>query len=57
MAMGDRNLAAGIGFDTAALSVYGNFLHHGQDTVFEKDTRIVVETLPLRAPVLTPATR
>lgn len=55
VAAGNRNLAAGIGFYAAALSFYDNFLHSGRDVVFPKDTRIEIETTPLRAPVLTPS--
>jgi hypothetical protein len=55
LAAGSRNLAAGIGFYAAGLSVYDNFLHFGRDVVFPKDTRIEIETSPLRAPVLTPS--
>ena len=54
MAAGKRNLAAGIGFYAAGLSFYENFLRSGRDVVFPKDTRIEIETTPLRAPVLTP---
>jgi hypothetical protein len=54
---GDRNLAAGIGFYAAGLSVYDNFLHSGRDVVFPRDTRIEIETTPLRAPVLKPEAR
>ena len=54
VAAGDRNLAAGIGFYAAGLSVYDNFLHSGRDVVFPRDTRIEIETTPLRAPVLKP---
>ena len=53
-AVGNRNLAAGIGYYAAALSVYENFLRRGRDVVFPKDTHIEIETTPLRAPVLTP---
>jgi hypothetical protein len=56
VASGSRNLAAGIGFYAAGLSFYENFLHPGRDVVFPKDTRIEIETTPLRAPVLTPKT-
>lgn len=55
MAAGNRNLAAGIGFYAAGLSVYDNFLRSGRDVIFPKDTRIEIETTPLRAPVLTPS--
>jgi hypothetical protein len=54
VAAGNRNLAAGIGFYAAGLSFYENFLRSGSDVVFAKDTRIEIETTPLRAPVLTP---
>lgn len=54
VAAGNRNLAAGIGFYAAGLSVYDNFLRSGRDVIFPKDTRIEIETSPLRAPVLTP---
>jgi hypothetical protein len=51
---GDPNLAAGLGYYAAGLSVYENFLHSGRDVVFPKDTRIEIETTPLNAHVLTP---
>jgi hypothetical protein len=54
MASGDRNLAAGLGFYAAGLSIYDNFLHSGRDVVFRRDTRIEIETTPLRAPILKP---
>ena len=54
VAAGSRSLAAGIGFYAAGLSVYDNFLHSGRDVVFPKDTRIEIDTTPLRAPVLKP---
>jgi hypothetical protein len=54
VAVGNRNLAAGLGYYAAALSFYDNFLHSGRDVVFARDTRIEIETTPLRAPVLTP---
>ncbi|MFC5861876.1 TrbI/VirB10 family protein [Acidicapsa dinghuensis] len=50
----DRNVAASIGFYAAGLSFYENFLRPGHDVVFRKDTRIEIQTTPLRAPVLTP---
>jgi len=51
---GDRRLAAGIGFYAAGLSFYESFLRPGSDVVFPRDTRIEIETTPLRAPVLKP---
>lgn len=53
MAAHSRNLAAGIGFYAAGLAVYENFLRPGNNVTFPKDTRIEIETTPLRAPVLT----
>ena len=54
VAAGNRNLAAGIGYYAAALSFYENFLRPGRDVTFPKNTRIEIETNPLRAPVLKP---
>ncbi len=52
-AAGSRELAAGIGYYAAALSIYENWLAPGRDVVFPLDTRIEIKTSPLRAPVLT----
>ena len=54
VAAGNYNVAAGLGYYAAALSIYDNFLHAGRDVVFPKDTRIEILTNPLRAPVLKP---
>jgi hypothetical protein len=54
LAAGNRNLAAGLGYYAASLSLYENFLHPGRDVLFPRDTRIEIETTPLRAPVLAP---
>lgn len=54
IAAGNRNFAAGLGFYAAGLSVYDNFLHSGRDVIFPRDTRIEIETTPLRAPILKP---
>jgi hypothetical protein len=51
---GNRNLAAGLGYYAASLSIYDNFIRSGRDVVFPRDTRIELETTPLRAPVLRP---
>ena len=51
-AVGSRELAAGIGYYAAALSIYENWLAPGRDVIFPLDTRIEIETSPLRAPVL-----
>jgi hypothetical protein len=55
IAAGNRSLAAGIGYYAAGLSTYENFLRPGRNVIFPKDTRIEIETTPLRAPVLKPA--
>jgi hypothetical protein len=54
-AVGSRELAAGIGYYAAALSIYENWLTPGRDVVFPLDTRIEIETSPLRATVLKPS--
>ncbi len=54
IAAGNRNIAAGLGYYAAALSIYDNFLQPGSDVVFPRDTRIEIETTPLRAPVIKP---
>lgn len=54
VAAGNRNFAAGLGFYAAGISFYENFLQSGRDVIFPKDTRIDIETTPLRAPVLKP---
>jgi hypothetical protein len=55
VAAGNRNFAAGLGYYAASLSFYDNFLRSGRDVVFPRDTRIEIETTPLRAPVLSPS--
>ncbi|MDR3727202.1 MAG: hypothetical protein P4K86_09195 [Terracidiphilus sp.] len=55
IAAGNRNLAAGIGYYASALSFYENFLRPGRNVAFPKDTRIEIETTPMRAPVLKPS--
>jgi hypothetical protein len=45
-----RNVAAGIGFYAAALSVYDLWLAHGHDVAFVKNTRIEITTMPGRGP-------
>jgi hypothetical protein len=55
IAAGNRKLAAGIGYYAAALSFYENFLRPGRNVVFPRNTRIEIQTTPLRAPVILPA--
>jgi hypothetical protein len=54
IAASSRNVAAGIGFYGAALAIYDNFLAHGHNVVFVKNTRIEVTTTPGRSPMSTP---
>jgi hypothetical protein len=54
VAAGSRNFAAGLGYYAAALSFSRNFLRNGRDVDFPRDTRIEIDTSPLRAPVLKP---
>jgi hypothetical protein len=54
VAAGNREFAAGLGYYAAGLSVYDNFIRPGRDVIFPRDTRIEIETTPLRAPVLKP---
>jgi hypothetical protein len=46
-----RNVAAGIGFYAAALSVYDLWLAHGHEVAFVKNTRIEITTTPGRSPL------
>ncbi len=46
MAIGSRNVAAGIGFYGAALSFYDLWLARGHNVVFPKETRIEITTRP-----------
>jgi hypothetical protein len=55
IAASSRNVAAGIGFYGAALAIYDNFLAHGHNVVFVKNTRIEVTTTPGRNPMSTPS--
>ena len=43
MAAGSRELAAGIGFYGAGVSVYRRWMRHGRDITFPKDNRIDIE--------------
>jgi hypothetical protein len=49
-----RNVAAGIGFYGAALSIYSRWIARGQDVIFARNTRIEVSTMPSRTPMETP---
>ena len=43
------NLAAGIGFYGAALSIYERWLRRGKEVAFAKDTRVVIQTTGRRS--------
>ena len=49
VASGNRNLAGRPQVFAAALSTYDNFIRRGHDVDFPKDTRIEIETTPLRS--------
>jgi hypothetical protein len=53
-ASGSANVAAGFGAYGAALSLYNRWIKRGREVSFARDTRIVVQTTPRRAPILKP---
>jgi hypothetical protein len=53
-AAGQRNLAAGIGYYGAAISIYERWIKRGHEVSFARDTRLVLQTTPRRAPLLHP---
>lgn len=57
VAGGSPYVAAGIGYWGAARSFYARWIAHGQEIVFPKDTRIVVETTLRKTPPLRPMFR
>jgi hypothetical protein len=48
------NLAAGLGYYGAAISVYERWIKRGREVSFTKDTRLVLQTTPRRSAVLRP---
>lgn len=48
------NVAAGIGYYTAALSIYPRYIARGSKVAFRKDTRIVLQTTPTRSTAIKP---
>ena len=54
---GQRNLAAGIGYYGAAISIYERWIKRGKEVTFARDTRLVLQTTPRRSAVLKPATQ
>jgi len=53
-AAGQRNIAAGIGYYGAAISIYERWIKRGHDVTFARDTRIVLQTTPRSSTVLHP---
>lgn len=51
-AAGERNLAAGIGYYGAAISIYERWIKRGHEVSFTRDTRLVLQTTPRRSPRL-----
>lgn len=50
------NLAAGLGYYSAALSIYPRWIAKGAPVSFPKDTRVVIQTTGTRSAALKPAT-
>ncbi len=51
------NLAAGIGYYGAAISIYERIFRTGKEVRFGRDTRVVIQTTARRAPAIRPAGR
>jgi hypothetical protein len=49
-----RNLAAGIGYYGAAISIYERWIKRGREVSFARDTRLVLQTTPRHSAVLHP---
>ena len=54
---GFRNVAAGIGYYGAAVSIYNRWIKRGVDTEFRRDTRVELQTSVRRSTVLKSETR
>jgi hypothetical protein len=54
-AAGQRNIAAGIGYYGAAISIYERWIKRGREVTFARDTRLVIQTTPRSGAVLKPA--
>ncbi len=54
---GWRNVAAGIGYYGAAISVWNRWIKRGDETTLRQDTRIVVQTTARRSAPMTPGLR
>jgi hypothetical protein len=53
-AAGQRNIAAGIGYYGAAISIYERWIKRGREVSFARDTRLVLQTTPRNSAVLHP---
>lgn len=51
-ALPQRNVAAGIGYYGAAVSIYERWIKRGRDVTFARDTRLVLQTTPRNSAVL-----
>jgi hypothetical protein len=59
---GQRNIAAGIGYYGAAISIYERWIKRGHEVSFARDTRLVLQATPRSSTILhtnatTPLTR
>jgi hypothetical protein len=52
-ALQQRNVAVGIGYYGAAISIYERWIKRGRDVTFARDTRLVLQTTPRNSTVLT----
>ena len=51
-AAGQRNIAAGIGYYGAAISIYERWIKRGREVSFARDTRLILQTTPRSSPLL-----
>ena len=56
-AAGQRNIAAGLGYYGAAISIYERWIKRGHEVSFARDTRLVLQTTPRNSPALKPDAR
>ncbi|WP_353068474.1 hypothetical protein RBB75_14355 [Tunturibacter empetritectus] len=51
-ALQQRNVAAGLGYYGAAISIYERWIKRGRDVTFARDTRLVLQTTPRNSTML-----
>jgi hypothetical protein len=51
-AAGQRNIAAGIGYYGAAVSIYERWIKRGREVTFARDTRLILQATPRHSTVL-----